>query len=557
MAARALLALLLSALFASPALAKEYAASRFDARIEVLAGGHLRVTETVVFRFIDGTFKEVFRTIPTRRTDGVEFVSASMDGAVLPLGEGAGSVRVRQKNGLRVEWHFAPVANSTHTFELVYVARGVVQQAASAELLEWHALPREHAYRIDESEIRILAPAVPAGEPRLDTRRVEGGSQIAGDGQTIVARARNIRRNGSVTVSVPFARGSVLDGPPAWQARQMAHAERMPLWLAAAGGALLAGLVLLFALRQNYDAPPPDLGVQWRSMIPPDPLPPALGGVLAANGAQRLEHGMAALFSLAEQGAIAIREDPRRMLGQRSFTIERLRGSSGLAPHESTILDIVFGSDRGTGATVSLAKARGRLTRQWSTFKGAVTGELAAAGLLDPHRVASRKRYVAAGLVLLGAAAAAALGCILLLDSYGPWPLFVPLALALVAVTSFIIMASQTPLSNEGVRRGEHWRAFRKHLQDPQGIEPRWGAAGSGESRILPFAIALGLASAWSKYMKKRNAKTPSWFHAASGLESGQSFAIFVASGGAGTHGGGGAGGGGGGAAGGGASGAG
>ena len=56
--------------------------------------------------------------------------------------------------------------------------------------------------------------------------------------------------------------------------------------------------------------------------------------------------------------------------------------------------------------------------------------------------------------------------------------------------------------------------------------------------RVLVIGRGVfGLAAAWSKYMKKRNAQTPEWFHAASGLDAGHAFAAFVASGGAGTHG--------------------
>jgi hypothetical protein len=156
-------------------------------------------------------------------------------------------------------------------------------------------------------------------------------------------------------------------------------------------------------------------------------------------------------------------------------------------------------------------------------------------------------------LVLAGVAAA---GCVLLVAQNGGWPFLIPLALSVVAAASFVVMSSQTPLSNEGVRRAEQWRAYQKHLSKPQDVEARWGAGGTGEARILPFAVALGLAAAWSKFMKKRNAQTPAWFHAAAGIESGQAFAAFVAAGGAGAHGGGTPGSSGGGVAGGGASGA-
>ena len=79
MLGRVLLALLITGWLATPAVAKEYQADRFDVRIEVLPGGHLHVTETIVFRFVEGTFREVFRTVPTRRTDGIEFVPGRVE----------------------------------------------------------------------------------------------------------------------------------------------------------------------------------------------------------------------------------------------------------------------------------------------------------------------------------------------------------------------------------------------------------------------------------------------------------------------------------------------
>jgi hypothetical protein len=168
-----------------------------------------------------------------------------------------------------------------------------------------------------------------------------------------------------------------------------------------------------------------------------------------------------------------------------------------------------------------------------------VLAELDEAHLLDARRMASRRRYLKTGLALLAVSILALAPCFLLLEENGGWPFLVPLAIGIVGVIAFIIMSAQTPLSNEGVRRAEGWRAFRDHIKDPQRIEPRWGASGTAEARILPLAVGLGLAAAWSKFMKKRNAATPGWFEAASGLENGQSFAVFIATSGAAAHGGG------------------
>jgi hypothetical protein len=555
MLARALLVAVICLFSVAPAAAKEYYASRFDSRIEVLRGGALRVTETLVFHFTEGTFREVFRTIPTRRTDGIAFLSASMDGQMLPQGEGPGTVRIRRQDGLRVEWRFGPVGPSTHTFELTYLARGVVYESEGVDLLEWRALPRQHDYRIASSTVEILVPQQPVRAPALETRRIDGDSGVSVREGALVARADEIRRNGSFVVSAALPAHSVLDGPPAWQARRASQLERMPMWATSAGLVMVGGFILLFALSRSYEGPPGEHRVEWASMIPPESLSPAVAGALVSNGQPQLEHAMATLFALAERGILVIREEPKGMFGQRHFTLEQVRRAGPIAPHEEAALSVAFGSKEST--TVALSKARSNFTRpsRWREFKSAVMRELDEAGLLDARRQASRRRFGKAGIGLMLLAVVAAAPCLLLVDEHGGWPFLVPLAIMMVAIVSFIIMSSQTPLSNNGVRRAEQWRAFKKHIADPQEIEPRWGAAGSAEARILPIAIALGLAAAWSKYLKKRNAQTPAWFHAASGLESGHAFATFVATSGAGAHGGG-AGAGAGGAAGGGASGA-
>src|SRR5215207_7330161 len=169
---RPLLAGLFVVLVAAPAHASSYTAERFDSRIEVLAGGSLRVTETILFRFESGTFTKVFRTIPSRNSDGIELISATMDGVDLPVGEGSSHVTRRRQNGLRIEWHFPPVGPSTHTFVLSYVIAGVARKAGAGDAIGWIALPKEHDYRVESSTIEMILPVLPAAEPTVELRRV-------------------------------------------------------------------------------------------------------------------------------------------------------------------------------------------------------------------------------------------------------------------------------------------------------------------------------------------------------------------------------------------------
>jgi hypothetical protein len=346
--------------------------------------------------------------------------------------------------------------------------------------------------------------------------------------------------------------GSVLDTPPAWQQRQQDQQARAPIWLATGGGVLLAGLILLFAVRQGYDAPPRDSTKAAGGPALPDTLAPAEAGAIVDNGAPGVAHAMATLFALAERGELTIGEEAKRTWGQRRFTVARRPARRPVATYEQALLDTIFSDDGKASDIVTLDKARSRLTRHFKRFRRAVETELNTHRLLDADRAAVRHRFGLISLVLFLVACFVALPLgLLLLSTNGGWPMVIPAAVAVVAFVSLICYAAHTPLSNEGVRRARYWRGFRDYLKDV--AHDRTPLPPGGTDRLLPYAVALGLAHSWSRFLKKHKLAVPPWFHAAAPNESAPAFVAFVAYGGA-TAGGGGASGSGG--AGGGASGA-
>ena len=533
-------------LFLAPSVhAKSYSADRFDARISVRPGGTLEVTETVVFRF-EGTFREVFRRIPRRLTDGIEVTRVSMDGASFSRGTDPGQYDLSNDDGLRVRWHFGPVVSSIHTFELTYVARGIVQQSADGDLLEWRALPSNHDYLIETTTVDFDLPAAPARPPVVKTNRTAAADVHAEDTHVRFS-ASGIRSHGWIEASIVMPAGSVIAAPPAWQARSIYAAQFASKWLIAGAIVLAVGLLVLFAVRQGYDSPAREPAAGPSGPDVPDTASPAIAGALASNGRAGLEQAMATLFALAERGELSIIENPKHW-GQRSFELQRTPTAQPLTEYEQAVLDAAF-TGREREERTDLTRVRGRLTRRLRRFTAAVERQMLADGLMDEGRLAVRRRYVriAIGAVVLGAAAM--IPAAILIEDYGAWPLAVPGAVMLVGLIGLMMYAAHTPLSNEGIRRGREWRGFQQFLRQvtrDRATVPRGVAA-----RMLPFAVATGLAAGWSSYLKKHNENVPSWFRALASDHGGQAFAYFVASGGSGAgHGAGG------GAAGGGASGA-
>ena len=535
------------------AAAKSYRAERFDSRVVAERDGSIRVTDTIVFRFEDGSFTHVFRRIPTRRTDGIEFVSATMDGQPFTLGRGPGFINMRRNEGMNIEWRFAPIGPSTHTFEVTYIVRGVARRGERGDVLAWHALPISHEYTIDTASIELMLPAA-AGVPVVKTRRV-GFLSPASSGERVSITGRDIGKNGWIEITAMLPHGSLLTSPPAWQQRHAVHQRYRDRMLLIGGGIFLAGLVLLFGVRQHYDSPPADLQASAAFGGPPDTLPPALAGALTSNGRPLLEHALAAIFDLASRGVVQVHEGAKTW-GVRHFEIVRGASRHPLAAHEHLLLETIFSAKGAEHGRVPLTRAKSQISRRFSKFRLAVEEELLAAGLVDPARRQVRKRYMTVAGVCFGLALLAGVAVAMFVERIVPWLLTIPGALVLLSVTALIFAGAHTPLSNDGVRRAAQWRAFKKHLRDVPRTD---GAVSLGESSpasLLPLAVALGLGVSWAKLFKHRAADLPSWFHALSSADANGAFVAFVGTGGAGAHGGGSGGAGGAGAAGGGSSGA-
>ena len=519
---------------APEAAAKSYTAARFDSAIRILPNGSLEVVETVVFRF-EGEFKYVYRELSRRRTDDIEVVSAGMDGRMLAFGS---EVEVRRRSNIRIEWKFAPVTDSSHTFVLTYIVRGVVQRAGGRDVLEWVALPTDHDYRIDESELRIEFPTAPSSRPIVDARRATALSFQPGNQQLQVV-ARGIGRNGWVKTRLEFDEGAISAAAPAWQQRQHAVRALAPRWLTAAGVLLAAGLLFMFALRQSYDRPWDAAPVEPVAALP-DTLRPAMAGAVAANGGTTLQHAMATIFALADRGVVTITEEPRTW-GRRRFTLQRHSGTHRLAPEEDVALTLAFRDKSAGEDAVTLSKARSRLAARPGAFRRTVTQELRGLGLVDDERMRLRTRYRRVSTVLLMLACVLVVPATLLVSRYGAWPFAIAGAAGLLSMIGFIFRSSLTPLSNEGARRAERWRAYRKHLKDV--ARERAHLASDTPSRLLPFAVALGLAGTWSKYMRNHPTGNPPWFRALALSGDDGGFYEFVAAGADGGAGGGGTGG--------------
>ena len=243
----------------------------------------------------------------------------------------------------------------TRTFVLNYRVRGVVRQEGDADVLVWRTTPNEHGYRIESSMARFELPVQPQRAPGVTTRKT--GFHRVLDQQLVEITTERIAANGWVDAGFQFPARSVASMPPRWQQRAAEIDASARNRIGAAMLVFAAGLIrwCLAAGLRRAASEPVSTGVDFQE--PPDDLNPGLGGVLAANGRAALEHAMAAIFSLADRGVLAMKKS-RAGCSARVTSKSPGAPPRSLLPHQERILEVMFRDRSGNSQTVSLMKAR-------------------------------------------------------------------------------------------------------------------------------------------------------------------------------------------------------
>ena len=495
---------------AAPRAAKDYAAERFDVTGLVHPDGSFEVTERIAFRFSGGEFTQVTRELPTRETDGVDVLEASIDGRVLPEGDTAGQVDVRRSGSrTRVIFRFEPARDVVRVFSLRYRYAGVVRYGEGEDWFVWRPYPGEFEYPIEAGEVRVTWPDGVRVRRQPD---VEGAAASTTPlAQGFVLTVANYRqRDDDVRMTLRFEAGGFKGAEPQWQ-RDARRADRLaPAFFAAAAMIAAATALALWLFFLRFKREPVERVAPESVAGPPDDLPPALAGAIApgrvATGGAQL---LGAVFDLARRGVVKIEERPAGGVFKKRTFLFRRGTETSLRPHERAVLDALFKEGE---PEALFAKALGRLSGRAGKIGKVVTGELDEAGLIDRERRDGGQALTIAGLVVMAfAAILAVVAAAVALDSLGGAAILVPAAFGLSGLVMTITGAAFSTLSRSGASAARRWNAYGKQIktQAKQGHVP---ADGEEVGRVLPYAAALGVLAPFGKALEKTETRNvPAW----------------------------------------------
>jgi hypothetical protein len=420
-------------------------------------------------------------------------------------------------NGTNVRWHFAPIENQTHTFQLTYTALGVLRKSPGADTILWRALPPDRAYEIDNAEITLHYP------PGISTPQIQIGpaQQMAWQGDGSTAHLAEVPPHRDVRLEARFAPGQFAAPVPQWIiARSLHHSQfyRGLAWSA------IPALLILFGsawwgmgtLSKWHGSPASNAPAQTR---PPDNLAPALAGRLSGRGAS----AQAVLLELARRGVITVEQQTGGF--HSGYLLRLLQDAATSAPHEQEVIQAAFRDQD----SVKLVCFQQRVQLSGAKFRRAVTHALKDAGLFDPERLAMRS-HLRKTSGLLGTAtliaAVAALLFLLVNMTAVAIAAMIGLSLAVCTVTVAIAGGNLSPLSEQGQYAEQRWEAFRRYLLEVGKGQLEWPTAKDWD-HYLPYAAAFGVLQSLLRRARRTNALlVPAWFN---GLTAGSDDTAYLA----------------------------
>lgn len=486
---------------------KSWEFERFDVDIKVNTDGSLTVRETQVVNFT-GSFSFLNRDLSAGKADFSE-------------GRNYGQVRFKDikvsdlegrsyqdwkvegiDGGKRVRISFSAFSEQKG-WVIEYTMTGAIVYADDYDRLYFNTVSKDRGVPIKSSRTTVT---LPEGTDMDEVKATEypdeynpPGELTSGrDGDTLWWEAKDIPPNTTLTIDVSFPKGLVqvpLVFRPWFGGVMIALAAILAV-------AVTAGMIRLW-WKKGRDVGAPELDVVQYE--PPAGLHPAEAGVLI-NESPSTGDITATIVDLAIRGKLVITEEEAgKLIKRKEFGFERKDHSvEDLEDYERKIMAGLFES----GDSVTEDDLKNEFYTHVSGIDKSLKGQVLDKGFFDGDPAKVKGRYGLIGVVLL-----LLIVPVFLARSWfdlGYMIAFVP-ALAVSGVVVFVVGRYMPRRTEKGSQAYSYVMGFKEYMSTAEREEMKLMTPETFQVN-LPYAMVLGVASAWAAKFADIFTSPPDWY---------------------------------------------
>jgi uncharacterized membrane protein YgcG len=494
--------------------------TRFDCDVVVQENSDLIVEERIEVLFTEPRHG-IYREIPIHYTDpkGYQY---GYDFRVLAVEDGNGRSRqVKQtRNKAMVRLRIGSpdrTVNGRQVYLVRYRARDVLRQFFGYDELYWNVTGNGWNVPIDAAQVTVHLPeAFPA-----DSLDVSGWAGGYGSREGNV-RVENLEP-GVVRVSsqIPLDAREGLTVSVAWPPGVVSFPGKLTrAWrFLMMNGIILVPLLVFFYLLRRYRKHGVDPDIPPSVMVRYEPPPDVSAGTIGTLVDERVDMAdiTATIVDLAVRGYITIRTEVEEQFwglkktNVTSFTRNAGAPVSELLLHEQLILDGLFAQHASLVTTEDLKE---KFYRKIPGIRTALYERLVQKGFSSGSPEKVRQRTVAMGVLVGGLTIAVGIAWGMHQGAVFPNAAVLPIGAGVVSAVLFGIFAPAMPRrTHAGVRVVSWARGFEEFVDRVEEDRFERDAARGIYEKLLPYAMALGVATQWSRKFEGIYAdQPPTWY---------------------------------------------
>ncbi len=486
----------------------------FYAEIRAQKDTSLSVLETIQMDFETSQRHGIFRVIPVvyDRNGGKYTLYLDVLSVTDEKGAAYAYSQSRQGRDLTLKIGDAETTVSgLHTYKLRYNVRRAVNFFGESPEFYWNATGDQWPFAMQSAAARFYPP------PGVDVKSVKTASFFGPPGSTTPANVkieadsvlfttRNLAPGSGLTLVAGLPAGS-LNKPSAIQNFLWFFADWWPLFTFPVLAASVIGLIWNSSGRDVEGGMAAQ--VEW---APPKDLSPAEVGTLIDERCDMTDI-VSTLIDLAARGYLRIEEiETQKILffQSKDYAFHRTRGHNAddhLAPHETTFLRGVFGTEAAGDNTVLMSSLKNNFYVNLAPMRDSIYDSLTKKRLFTANPDTTRGKYHGIGIVVLGLGVAA--GIFLGLAT--------GIGLALAGIIVFLSAKAMPAKTATGSRKLRECVGFQRFvtLAEKGRIEKLITDDPTIFGRLLPYAMVLGVGDAWADKFAGLLTEPPDWYSGA------------------------------------------
>lgn len=493
----------------------------FDTQLTVKPDASVQVVERLEVDFAEPRHG-IYRTIPVRYSDPRGFAySLGLRGVHVTDDQGRPQKAKVADNGRYTNVRIGDPGREV-TGHVVYVIRYEVRDALGHfpehDEIYWNATGNEWNATIEHATASVRLPA-PLTRAQLELAGYTGrfgarehavNFEVPEPGLVRFEGTGTFAPLEGLTIAVGWPHGLVTFPSP-WARAGAFAVDNLVLF------APLAWLAWLVNRWRRSGRDPEPLGSVMVQYEPPPGITPGGAGTLIDESAD-LADVTATVVDLAIRRHLTIRAESRERLfalahhDETVFQRESAPPGDTLAVHEQRIMDGLFAS----GDTVDASALANRFYAHLPGIQAALYQHLVTRGLMEESPEAVRGRFVVHGFLAGLATGVAGAAWMTLRGIPDPARVLVPVVAGVLSLVLFGVFAGAMPRRTAAGVRVRRWSlGFQEFARRVEGERLEREAADPRATfeKLLPFAMALGVASSWARRFEGiYQGSPPAWY---------------------------------------------